>query len=68
MTNGCSLTLISMRQDGFTPLTIFVLDFVNLTFIKNLQIFLEVKIDINWDKFDTLPSSLSLKKFAPRWR
>ena len=33
------LTLIGMRQGGFTPLTIFGLDFVGWIFIKNFQTF-----------------------------
>ena len=45
----CSLTLIGMRQSGFTPLIIFGLDFVSWIFIKNFQTFLEVKIEINQD-------------------
>ena len=44
-----SLTLIGMRQGGFTPLIIFGLDFVSWIFIKNFQTVLEVKIEINWD-------------------
>ena len=44
---NCSLTLIGMRQGGFTPLIIFGLDFVSWIFIKNFQTFLEVKIEIN---------------------
>ena len=40
-----SLTLIGMRQGGFIPLIIFGLDFVGWIFIKNLQTFLEVKIE-----------------------
>ena len=44
-----SLTLIGMRQGGFTPLIIFRLDFVSLIFFKNFQTFLEVKIGVNRD-------------------
>ena len=43
------LTLIGMRQGGFTPLIIFGLVFYSWIFIKNFQTFLEVKIEINWD-------------------
>ena len=43
------LTLIGMRQGGFTSLIILGLDFVSWIFIKNFQTFLEVKIEINWD-------------------
>ena len=35
---------------------------------KGLDTFVEVKIDINRVNFDTLLSSLSLIKNAPRWR
>ena len=42
-----TVTLIGMRQGGFTSLIIFGLDLLSLTFIK--QTFLEVKIEINWD-------------------
>ena len=45
----CCLTLIGMRQGGFTSLIILGLDFVSWIFIKNFQTFLEVKIEINWD-------------------
>ena len=44
-----SLTLIGMRQGGFTSLVILGLDFVSWIFIKNFQTFLEVKIQINQD-------------------
>ena len=43
------LTLIGMRQGGYTPLIVFGLDFVSWIFIKNFQTFLEVKIEINQD-------------------
>ena len=43
------LTLIGMRQGGFTPLIILGLIFGSWIFIKNYQTFLEVKIEINWD-------------------
>ena len=49
LTKLWTLTLIGMRQGGFTPLIIFVLDFVSWIFIKNFQTFLEAKIEINWD-------------------
>ena len=44
-----ALTLICMRQDGFTHLIIFGLNFVRQIFIKNFQTFLKVKIEINRD-------------------
>ena len=43
------LTLIGMRQGGFTSLIILGLDFVSWIFIKNFQNNSEVKIEINRD-------------------
>ena len=54
------LTLIGMRQGGFTPLIIFWLDFVSWIFIKNVQTF-----EINRDN---LTPCQCLIKLAQRWR
>ena len=52
--SAIGLTLIGMRRGGFTPLVIFGLDFVSCIFIKNFQLFLGVKIEINRDNLALL--------------
>ena len=52
----------------FYLLLIFESDFVSLIFHQNFPNFLKVKIDINWEYFNTLLSLLRLLKVTPRWR
>ena len=50
----------------YPPYNVWI-GFCQLNFYQKFQTFLELNIEIN-RKFDTLPSSLSLTKLAPRWR
>ena len=64
------LTLIGMRQGGFTPLIILGSDFVSWFFIKDFQTFGEVKIEINHDNLTPCQAHwtfYSATSFLEKW-
>ena len=52
----------------FYLLVLFGSEFVSWIFIKKLQTFLEVKIEINRDNLTPCQAHWALQKDAPRWR